>query len=161
MFNDLSVGDTVNVDLLGLERLTGRLETDELSGVSATRNHADDDFVARNDLILNGVVKIAECIPQLSNRHFQPLWPRRCPWASLMVDEIRMKDLVYDSEVAACEDLVKRSPSLESIRFSIRRPAPVYSSHQTARQRGEACRYRPSSRQPGPGFITGSPAQGS
>src|SRR5437763_8954197 len=44
LFNDLSVGDTGNVDLLGLERLAGRLETDELSCVSPTRNHADDDF---------------------------------------------------------------------------------------------------------------------
>src|SRR5947208_1039977 len=111
VFNDLSVGDSVDVNLLGLERLAGRLEADELSRVSATRDHTDDHFVVGNDLILNVVVEIAERIPQPSNRDFQARWPRRCPGASLMVDEIRMKDLVHDGEISSCEDLVERSPN--------------------------------------------------
>src|SRR5437899_1603910 len=106
VFNDLSVGDAVNVNLLGLERLAGRLKTDELSRVSATRDDSDDHFVACIDLILNVVVKITKCIPQPSNRDLQTFWPRRCPWAGLVVDEIRMKDLVHDGEISACEDLV-------------------------------------------------------
>src|SRR3989454_11023700 len=109
VFNNFSVADTVNVDLLGLERLAGRLKTNELSGVSATRDDTNDDFVACNDLILNVVVKIAECIPQPPNRHLQALRSRWCPRAGLMIDEIRMKDLVYDSKVPACEDFIERS----------------------------------------------------
>src|SRR5206468_11099700 len=50
VFNDLSIGDAVDVNLLGLERLAGRPKTDELSRVSATRDDSDDHFVACNDL---------------------------------------------------------------------------------------------------------------
>src|SRR5206468_1695588 len=111
VFNDLSVGDAVDVNLLGLERLAGRLKTDELSRVSATRDDSDDHLVACNDLILNVVVKITECIPQPSNGDLQTIWPRRCPRAGLVVDEIRMKDLVHDGEISSCEDLVQPSPN--------------------------------------------------
>jgi hypothetical protein len=118
VFDDPAVGDPPDVDVPDRELPARRLAAHERAGVASAHDHALNDLVAGSDLVLDLEPKIAEGAVEALHRLLDAL---RARWvlrvSRLVVLEVRVDELVRESEIALRVDLLESATDQPLVLF--------------------------------------------
>lgn len=110
MLDGLATLESPDVDLLRGELLATRGFAEEFAYVLAVHDDTGHDLVAVGDLVLDLKVHRSPELTQPPDGLDQALRPLRVRGWRLVVDEVRMNQLVRRLEVALLEELLEKSP---------------------------------------------------